>query len=251
MAAVGAVTPLPDAAIFADTQAEPASVYRWLDWIEQELPFPVHRVTRGDLAQTALTIRTRRAGVGQWTKSLIPAFTLEPNGTCGHMRRTCTYDYKVTVLLKAQRRLAAVRRGQKSCTVTSWMGISLDEAQRMKDSREPWVQHRYPLIERGLTRDACLAWMRASGYPRPPRSACVFCPFHHDQEWIRLRDEEPDEFARAVAFERELQATKAQTDNMRGVPYLHSSRVPLDRVVFKNGHGKRSWGNECEGMCGI
>jgi hypothetical protein len=33
MAAHGEITPMPVAAIFADTQAEPASVYRWLDWL--------------------------------------------------------------------------------------------------------------------------------------------------------------------------------------------------------------------------
>jgi 3'-phosphoadenosine 5'-phosphosulfate sulfotransferase (PAPS reductase)/FAD synthetase len=47
MAAAGEVTPMPAAAIFADTQDEPASVYRWLDWLEKQLPFPVYRVTAG------------------------------------------------------------------------------------------------------------------------------------------------------------------------------------------------------------
>lgn len=32
MAAHGEITPMPDAAIFADTQAEPKAVYEWLDW---------------------------------------------------------------------------------------------------------------------------------------------------------------------------------------------------------------------------
>jgi 3'-phosphoadenosine 5'-phosphosulfate sulfotransferase (PAPS reductase)/FAD synthetase len=45
MAARGEIGPMPKAAIFADTQAEPESVYRWLDWLEKQLPFPVHRVT--------------------------------------------------------------------------------------------------------------------------------------------------------------------------------------------------------------
>lgn len=51
MAAAGEVTPMPDGAIFADTQAEPASVYRWLDRLETMLPFPVHRVTAGSLSR--------------------------------------------------------------------------------------------------------------------------------------------------------------------------------------------------------
>ena len=37
MYATGELSPMPEAAIFADTQAEPASVYEWLDWLETQL----------------------------------------------------------------------------------------------------------------------------------------------------------------------------------------------------------------------
>ena len=47
MAAKGQITPMPDYAIFADTQAEPDHLYSWLDGLEEKLPFPVIRVTRG------------------------------------------------------------------------------------------------------------------------------------------------------------------------------------------------------------
>lgn len=57
MAAAGEITPMPVAAIFADTQAEPKSVYVWLDWLEKQLPFPVHRVTAGNLADHSITLR--------------------------------------------------------------------------------------------------------------------------------------------------------------------------------------------------
>ena len=43
MAARGEITPMPACAIFADTGAEPQRVYDYLDWLEEELPFPVHR----------------------------------------------------------------------------------------------------------------------------------------------------------------------------------------------------------------
>ena len=47
MAAVGELQPMPDCAIFADTQDEPAAVYRHLAWLMSGvLPFPVHVVTR-------------------------------------------------------------------------------------------------------------------------------------------------------------------------------------------------------------
>jgi hypothetical protein len=59
MAAAGEITPMPDCAIFADTQGEPHAVYAWLDWLEKQLPFPVHRVTQGSLVDL---IGKKRAG---------------------------------------------------------------------------------------------------------------------------------------------------------------------------------------------
>lgn len=257
MAAHGEITPMPDAAIFADTQAEPQSVYAWLDWLEKELPYPVHRVTRGNLTEVALTRREYQDPDrgGQWTKSLLPVYTLEPDGTKGHMQRACTFDYKVTILEKTQRKLAQVKRGQKETTVTSWVGISIDEVERMRESRHPWVQNRYPLIEQRMTRFDCLKWMEDNGYPKPPRSACVYCPYHSNAEWNRLRNEEPEEFERAVKFEKDLQQAKSETNNMRGVPYLHPSRKSLDTLPFLKNDGQLDiWNdflNECEGMCGV
>jgi len=55
MAAAGEITPMPKCAIFADTQAEPQSVYTWLDWLENQLPFPVVRATKGSLDKRCTT----------------------------------------------------------------------------------------------------------------------------------------------------------------------------------------------------
>lgn len=40
MAAHGEITPLPSAAIFADTQAEPADVYKWLELVRDKAAVP-------------------------------------------------------------------------------------------------------------------------------------------------------------------------------------------------------------------
>jgi len=250
MAAAGEITPMPTAAIFADTQAEPKSVYTWLDWLEKQLPFPVHRVTKGDLTAEALRLRGKKDG-GIYSKSVIPAFIKNPDGSRGMMQRVCTYDYKMLQLIKKQRELAQIKRGQKIVGVICWIGISWDERLRMKPSREPWAQHRFPLVDAEITRNACLAWIQAHGFPTPPRSACVYCPFHSDVEWERLRLVEPEEFQRAIEFEKDLQATKAQTDNIGGIPFLHSSLIPLSQVDFANERQGRLWIGECEGLCGV
>ena len=49
MTAHGEITPMPDYAIFADTQAEPLAVYSHLARLTLQLPFPVCIVTAGSL----------------------------------------------------------------------------------------------------------------------------------------------------------------------------------------------------------
>lgn len=255
MAACGEITPMPTAAIFADTQAEPQSVYRWLDWLEKQLPFPVYRVTAGSLENTTLTIHRRRDGNGYWIASGIPHYSLNRDGSIGHGRRQCTHDFKLTPLYKKQREIGNIKRGQNTLGVISWIGISRDEIQRMKESRVPWIEHRWPLVDMAMTRNDCLKWMQVHGFPKPPRSACVFCPYHSDSEWRRLRSEEPLEFERAVKFDEEYRRLKIQTVSHKGfVPYLHNSLKPLGEVDFSTEEERGQlnfFENECEGMCGV
>ncbi len=138
---------------------------------------------------------------------------------------------------------------QVNALVVSWVGISTDEADRQKPSREPWIRTRYPLIEMGWSRQMCIDWYMEKYGVRPPRSACKFCPYHSDEEWIRLKLEEPEDFAEAVAYEKAIQGANQRDEVTKGVPYLHDSLVPLDQVVFANRPDK--FGEECGGVCGV
>lgn len=252
MAAAGEITPMPDFAIFADTQAEPKSVYTWLDWLEKQLPFPVHRVTRGNMTADMMTFRTAQDG-RVWTKSMIPAFMQAPDGSIGLLGRSCTADYKIAPILKNIRRLCGIKRGEKNVQITQWIGISYDEIQRMKPSRDAWTQHRWPLIEREMRRHDCIAWLKRNGFPEPPRSACVYCPFHSNTEWRNLKLKEPEAFIEAIRVEKELQRTKAEAAD-RSIPWLHRSCVPLEQIDLStetNAGQLDMFGNECEGLCGV
>ena len=50
--------PKPDVAVFADTGWEPDYVYRHLDWLEQQLDYPLIRVSSGDLRSNLKKART-------------------------------------------------------------------------------------------------------------------------------------------------------------------------------------------------
>lgn len=250
MAACGEITPMPVAAIFADTQAEPASVYRWLDWLETQLPFPVKRVTKGSLAEYSTKVQLSEKN-GRLSYRGIPSFVRNEDGSQGLAPRQCTRDFKIDPCTKA---VNAVRRTLENTRAYLWIGISIDEIWRAKQHRNsPRIENRFPLFESRLSRANCLNWMKSHGFPEPPRSACYFCPYRSDPEWLKMKNEEPEDFQKAVAFELVYQANVAKTP-MSGVPFLHRSMVPLSQVDFsteeERGQGSL-FNNECEGMCGV
>lgn len=249
MAACGEVLPMPSAAIFADTQAEPAAVYAWLDWLEKQLPYPVVRVTRGSLKDAMLKVRLSKKSGLTYEKHSIPAYIAHPTRGDGILGRHCTIDYKITPITRHLRQYK--KRG-----VSQWIGISVDECDRMKPNREKWIHNRWPLIEKNMTRQDCLDWMQAHGYPMPPRSACTFCPYHNDYEWHKMKTEDAAAWQDAINTEAALQDTIRQVPRIEGTPYLHASRMPLATVKLKPRSRKRYiqtnlFRNECEGMCGV
>lgn len=264
MAAYGEVPHLPklSGAIFSDTQDEPASVYRWLEQLigfinSAPHPFPVHIVTRGRLSENTLKMRTTKDG-RSFSTTDIPFFTRNDDGSQGKItNRKCTVDFKLKPILQKARELGDVPRKKRSGNqihVVQWIGISLDEIYRMKPSRDWWSESAWPLVDMRMNRHDCKRWMADHGFPEPPRSSCIYCPYHNNHEWRRLKNEEPVEFAKAVEFEKNLQAIKAATDNFKTTPFLHRSLVPLSEVDLSTDEERGQlnlFNQECLGMCGV
>jgi hypothetical protein len=253
MAAAGEITPMPDAAIFADTQSEPQAVYKHLDWLESQLPFPVHRVTAGSLRDEIL-------GAMKGTNRMDarpPFFTLSG----GMLNRQCTQDFKILPINKKVGELIGHTpraRWPREPVVTQWIGISTDEDQRARPSRNAWSVHRWPLIEAGMSRADCIAWTMARGFPIPPKSACTFCPYHDDLLWRDMKANDPQSFADACAVD---EAIRPGIDKLgRGDKwFLHRSCIPLVQVDFRTAEDagqerlfdENGFAVECEGMCGV
>lgn len=231
----------PDCAIFADTGWEPQAVYDHLNWLEAQLPFPVHRVERGNIRDDLL-----RCAEGHWTD--VPAFIKSPDGSIGIINRQCTKQYKIRPIRQKVRQLLGLERRRSPTTpvVEQWIGISTDEAIRMKPSMENWQVNCWPLIERHMSRRDCLRWLAERQYPEPPKSACIGCPFHSNEQWLALS---PDEFAEAVEIDRAIRGSRA-----KGELFLHRQCVPLDQVDWSTAEDRGQLNlflNECEGMCGV
>jgi hypothetical protein len=248
MMAKGEIEPVQHA-IFADTQWEPAAVYKHLDWLCEpgRLPFPVHIVTAGSLRQN---IRDRRNTSGG-RYAAIPWHIVNPDGSQSIGRRQCSSEYKLEPIMRKIRDLLGVSRHGYIAkgAVDVVLGISRDEVHRCRESRQAYMNNVYPLVDRGLRRYDCLLWLKRNGYPEPPKSACIGCPYTDNARW-RERRLIPAEWEDAVLADRELRSGHATA--MRGAEYMHRSCVPLSEVDFDQDDRQMDlFGNECLGVCDV
>lgn len=155
------------------------------------------------------------------------------NGSGAPGRRSCTYDFKVAVVDKwlkehteVQARKALrdemllyAESPEHVSRILTWtalrepvahvgLGISLDEMERVKPNVDPdtvaWKENVFPLLQevpRPLTRVDCGNIITRAGLPLPPKSACIFCPFHTLTRWQEMRKQEPEQFWYAADLE--------------------------------------------------
>jgi hypothetical protein len=238
----------PESAVFADPGWESEETYDWLAWLEQVSAIPIVRVSIGkNIKDEAIYGGPRVRHDGRRFVTM-PFFLLNPDGTSGIGRRQCTKEYKLQPLMKHLRLMGASAK----CPIECWIGISTDEAHRMKPSRVKYIVNRYPLIEAGLSREDCQNYLMGRTGKKAPKSSCIGCPFHGDQYWANLRATSPDEFEDACKFDDAIR----RFPGMKVDQFLHRSLVPL-RQIKEFAHEKQgrmfedAFGNECEGMCGL
>lgn len=255
MAAHGEIEPMPDCAIFADTGWEPPAVYEHLDWLRSGnvLPFEVHVVSAGNIRDDLIARSSTRAH----RFITVPFYLKHPDGSHGIGRRQCTNQYKIEPMRRKVRELLGYgpRSRIPAGACEKWLGISVDEIIRATPSRVKFEENRFPLLEHRMTRADCFAWLERHGYPTPPKSACIGCPFHTNERWRQMRDNDPASFADAVEVDKAVRkpVERSGTAKMRGEQFMHAQRVPLDEVDLSNAedHGQLNmFINDCEGMCG-
>jgi hypothetical protein len=236
---------MPDLAVFADTKWETEATYDYITWFtiwayNKNKKFKLVTKSKGDIRADALSTSKRIASMPLWTKNGLQK---------GALRRQCTNEYKIQVIQRAIRDEARVEKGKrwKGDPAEVWIGISTNEAQRMSESRDKWVTHRWPLIEKRMSRHDCQRYLEAHGIPLPPKSACIGCPFHDNTYWRRLKQESPKEWKNAVEFDGLVRKTRAA---IKSPVFLHPSLVPLGEANLGEDQVDLFM-NDCKGFCGV
>ena len=245
MSCIG-VLPKVDAAIFSDTQGEPPDVYEHLQYLTEigkKHSIPVYKVTKGDLLQDYLDfIEGKRK-----RSTTIPFWTKDKNGnSTGLLPRQCTVDYKI---MPTRKKSKEIMESKDAKEIEMWIGISTDEIQRINESRVKYITHKYPLIDDlRFDRNQCIQWYNQNEFRKPPRSACYYCPFHSNSEWMRIKNKFFDLWEKSIEIDKQIR----NIPGMNNTAYLHRDRKPIDTVeldLYKDQIDL--FNNECLGMCGV
>ena len=230
-----------DCAIFADPRAEHPKTYEMLEWLvgweSTNKGIPIY-AEKKNLLQDILD----HPFTGQRVAS-IPAFT----EFGGMLRRQCTNEYKIQVVKQMTRELMGLKKGQRMKSCEMWLGITLDEASRMKESQMYNITYKYPLIDLRLRRSDCINFFKKNNFPIPMKSSCIFCPYHSDKFWKDLKKEGNGVWDLAVKVDYSIRDSSQR--GVRDKLFLHKSCLPLDEVQFAD--QQELWDEECEGYCGL
>jgi hypothetical protein len=219
----------PDLALIVDTEREQSTTWAYMDEVTApalaSVGVTLHRVRRSDYEKLDLY-----SGNGTM---LMPVFTTR-SGEVGKLTNYCSSYWKREIIKRWGN-----AQGVKAAD--TWLGFSLDEHRRATIRPEGKWRSRYPLIELAMNRGDCQALVAKMGWPEPPRSSCYMCPNHTQSEWRDIRDNKPEDWQRAIHFERDMH--KRDPD-----AFLHPDAVPLDEVDLDERNG--SIFGHCEsGMC--
>lgn len=112
----------------------------------------------------------------------------------------CTKKFKIDPIKKYLRGL--VDESLPKPWIEMNLGITTDEAHRAKPNPTKYVLNRFPLIEKAMSRTACVNWLLEY---RPglniKKSGCFHCHYQSPKSWAKLRREHPELFARAREME--------------------------------------------------
>lgn len=203
--------PRPDFIVMADTSREVKTTFEYLDQVVQPALKAIDlqvEIASHDLATVDLYRNN---------DLLLPTFTRQ-NGGVGKLPTLCSNEWKQRV----------IRRWLRQHDVNDtevWLGISLDEAERMKDSGLNWYRHAYPLIEiTPMHRSQCVTQIQKFGWKVPNKSRCYMCPNQSALAWKDLKRRDDGDFAEAVALENEVRKKDKDV-------YFHPLAIPLEQAV--------------------
>jgi len=248
-----------DFAVFADTQDEPAWVYRQLDWLRDQDGPPIVQVTRGCLGDDLIASENV---AGQRFAS-IPAFVGGgvAGSSPGMTRRQCTREYKIEIIEKWIRfealGLVKFARIPPGVVITQLFGFSTDEPQRavrmgiqFANRNASW-ECEFPLLHANIrmSRLECQDYIESCSGFTWRSSRCVYCPYQSNRLWREIKTYDIEGFERACVVDENMRREDAVCSRGLTYPlYVHRAAKPLRDCNLDAQQGELFDG-ECQDGC--
>ena len=102
-----------------------------------------------------------------------------------------------------------------------YIGIDYSEAHRMRDSDVKYITNKYPLVDNKIDRDGCEQLLeKEEGLLIPKKSGCYYCPFTTRPKWLKLLDENPQLYEKAIKLERNTTKYPQSNSLLHSIPLL-------------------------------
>ena len=139
----------------------------------------------------------------------------------GRWWRWCTDKFKIRPLIKYY---------EKPCI--DYIGIDYDEQRRAKNLKaKKGIINSYPLIEKKITRNACIDIVKEYGLNPPPKSGCWLCPFMPKLAMRALLLNHRDLYERRKYLEKNCQRKEG----------FYFSDKPLEIIAMENTPPLQRW----------
>ena len=197
---------------FSDTGAELKEAYEFLDRLETHLGKEINRLSTGREFDHWLKVHN----------DMLPSTR----------QRWCTRTMKIKPF----------EQFVKDDPVVSYIGIRADEDREGYISQKPTIKAVFPLIDDGLVKDDIFRLLDESvGIPEyykwRSRSGCYFCFFQRQDEWLGLKENHPELFAKAKEYEQRFRERYdieiAQKKLVGSGLYTWNQAGTLEEVVAK------------------
>lgn len=178
-----------------------------------------------------------------------PLFVDKGAGGRGRLANRCTREWKIAPMRRAVSQWLE-RKGYPKA-VTKWIGLAIDEQDRVKEFVHDvqWERCTFPLLYLGITKQGSRDWLRKHGYSVPVRSLCKHCPNQSPADFAALTGKDAMD---CIAVD---EALRDMSDfGVQYPAYLSDTLIPVRDLIGKTaqdvGRPGDSW--RCaSGRCGI
>lgn len=206
-------------AIFSDTGFEHDEIYKRIELVEKwckdfhRKDFTVHRIKNEEHGSLVDYIKESK---------FYPSY----------QSRFCTRIFKIEPIDKFLERF-------KDDGVTLYIGLNADEIEQRTGNHgnKPFVIYRYPLAEKGLTRQMCEAILKkANLFPKFPaymkRGGCIGCYYKSKKEYEAMALLNPAEFNQVMELEEEIQDRRKEFFSIIENKPMRQIKADVSNMLF-------------------